>query len=136
MKKTALRILLALAVLFIVPGITFSGSGPTWISGSFDNPKTRTDGTAFNPLTDEFGYNMYYGTVNPPVTKMTVTFTPGYPAVVTGQTFTITGLSPNTAYYVSVSVLDFYGNESTHVTPAISKTTGNYAPPGGCTNLQ
>jgi hypothetical protein len=128
-------ILTMLLALMIVPGISFSAGtstvqdAPTW-----NNPTTRVDGTALNPVTDEMGIRVFFGTVNPPVSSVTVTFTASYPAVVSNQTYTVTGLQPNTTYYYYVEAFDFYGNTSgaSNIATRTSPNVAAPSAPSGC----
>src|SRR5713101_9065387 len=76
------------------------------LDASWTAPTTNTDGS---PLTDLASYRVYYGTSTPPCPESSffqvASSTPS-PAPNQTVTFTLTGLSQNTLYYVSVTALD------------------------------
>src|SRR5213593_3037051 len=88
------------------------------LDASWTAPTTNTDGS---PLTDLASYRIYYGTSTPPCPESSsfqvASSTPS-PAPNQTVTFTLTGLSENTLYYVSVTALDMGGNESACSIPA------------------
>lgn len=101
---------------------------------TWDNPQTRTDGTAFDPTKEISAFRIYYGVTNPPTTTMTIPVSASFPAKTTGQSYTVTGLSMATTYYFQLSVIDQYSQESDK-TAVKSKTTANPTKPGGCANF-
>jgi hypothetical protein len=102
---------------------------------SWDNPLNRTDNSLFDPTKEISSFKIYHGVTNPPTLVTTVPVTTSYPALFTGQTYTITNLSNATTYYFQVSVVD-QNNTEGGKTGVISKTTLSPAPAGGCTNFR
>lgn len=98
------------------------------------NPTLRSDSTTFNPVTEQKGVDVFYGTTSPPTTVIHVIFSGTYPAVVSGQTYTVTGLNPATTYYFGVRAVDFF-NQVGAMSNIVSKVTATPVMPAGCTNL-
>ena len=82
------------------------GTGGTdgTLSLSWVAPTTNSDGTALTALTDLAGYKVYYGTASG------VYGTPTDAGNVT--TYSLTGLTKGTTYYVAVTAYDTSNNES------------------------
>jgi len=95
-----------------------SPAGAGSLNASWTAPTTNSDGS---PLADLVSFRVYYGTSTPPCPGSSFfqvpSSTPG-PAPDQTVTFTLTGLSPHTLYYVSVTAFDMHGNESACSIPA------------------
>ena len=128
MKKFVFAVIL-LIMVFAIPVRAADVATLTW-----DNPTSRTDGSVFLP-SDIAAFKVYFGTVNPPYSAMTVTVTPSYPAKAVDQEFTLTGLADSTVYYFMVSVVDKNGTEG-EKSEVVSKVTAAPPPASGCRNLR
>lgn len=100
MKKTTILMILSIAFL-VVPSMALADGSATvsWQA---------------NTETDLAGYRIYYGT-EPGVYGSTS-------ALITGTTYTITGLQEGKIYYFVVTAVDTAGNESGYSAPEVSKT--------------
>jgi len=93
-------------------------AGAAVLDASWTAPTTNTDGS---PLTDLESYRVYYGTSNPscPGASFSEIASPtASPGANETVSLRLTGLSPGTLYYVSVTALDTSGNESACSTQA------------------
>ena len=82
------------------------------LDASWIAPTTNTDGSQ---LTDMAAYRVYYGPATAPCPNTTyfqVASPTSSPAPNTTVTYRLTGLTPGTLYYVSVTAVDTTGNES------------------------
>ena len=99
MKKTTI-LLIVLIAFFVVPSLVFASGSATLSWGA-------------NTETDLAGYRIYYG-MEPGVYGSTS-------ALITGTSYTITGLQEGKTYYFVVTAVDTAGNESGYSTPEVSK---------------
>ena len=91
-----------------------------------------------NTEADLAGYNVYYGSAARTGTDPKVCSTCGYATKVqVGKvtTYTITGLTLGTTYWISVTAVDTSANESAF-SNQVSGAAKDYAPPADPTNLR
>jgi hypothetical protein len=107
-------LLAALGAVVLIHGTGHAGT----LELSWTAPTTTVTGM---PLTNLAGYRVYYGTASagcPGATYLSVAAPSPAPAPNQTLTWTLSGLTTGTAYYVGVTAVDTTGQESTCVTSA------------------
>jgi len=118
------KVMLAGLMVMLVFGVVWYAYAAGTATGTWKDPITRVDGSAFNSATDAAKHTVYWGTVSG-------TYPNKADVGATATTYTITSLPTGTTYSV-VTITDKNGLES-----AYSNEASKYiAPvqPGGCSS--
>jgi hypothetical protein len=96
---------------------------------TWDCQPTRVDNSFFDCISEPKFYNAYYWITGQPVSKTTITVGTGFPALLSGMTYTVSNLAPGKQYNFNVTVVDGYGLES-DASNIVAKTIPLPAAPG------